>query len=205
MVSTSAAPVSSHMPRKRKRKRAEALIPTFVFYNYSATVIQRRWRGTKTCALTHEYLPMDDRIVLGAYLFSRKSLAAHIAHTGDVRHPVSRRSISLTNLHLLGISKAVAMRRRRIYLREVEERESIHKMTFDEFVEMFHSAISFDFHRFMLYVRGYSRILTRHDERVKTHFLALYDEIHNYSMSHPQNEDYKMYDAIVHAILTTAA
>ena len=148
---------------------------------------------------------MGDRIVLGTYLFSRASLAAHIIHTGDVRHPVSRMPLSLAKLRILGISRVVAMRRRRIYLREVEERESIHKMAFDEFVEMFHSELQFDCGRFVLYVRGYSRILVRHKEELKPYFMALYDEIHNYTTNHKQNGNWKMYDTIVHAILTASS
>jgi hypothetical protein len=192
------------MPRKRKRKRKRS--PSFVFYNYSATVIQRRWRGTKTCVLTHTYLLADNRIVLDGYMFSRRALAAHIMNTGDLRHPVLQTTLGVESLHELGISKSVAVRRRRIFLREVEERESIHKMTFDEFVEMFHADTPFDFSQFILYVRGYARILERHREESKTFFLALYDEIHNYigSIGTYPSPNGEIYDKIVRAILTSS-
>jgi len=136
-------------------------------------------------------------------MFSRAALSTHIINTGDLRHPMLRTPLRVGSLRELGISKTVATRRRRIYLREVEERESIHKMTFDEFVEMFNADIPFDFSQFILYVRGYSRILQRHREREKTYFLSLYDEIHNYIENvGVSRRNGRAYDKIVRAILT---
>ena len=76
----------------------------------------------------------------------------------------------------------------------------MHAMTFDEFKETLHSS-TYDFGPFLVYVRGYSKLLMRHGERDACYFLTLYDQIHRYC-ENVGTADASMHDRIVRAILT---
>ena len=189
-------------PRSRKRRRARGRKSNFRPVHYAATRIQRIWRAgshRRTCAIHHVYVPRDERVRIDGHVFARESIRGYIYETGDLRNPVTRRPIPRGILNVIGVSERFAKRRRRVYLREVEERASMHTMVMDEFKEALHAS-GFAFGTFMIFVRAYSNLLEEHRVDFRCHFSTLYDEIHNYCAARGTgNSD--MYDRIARAVL----
>ena len=136
---------------------------------------------------------------IDGHVFARSSIRDYIRETGDQRHPVTRAPLPRAVMSELGISERFAKRRRRAYLREVEERASMHTMVMDEFKEALHAS-GFAFGTFMIFVRAYSNLLEDQRVNFRCHFSALYDEIHNYCTVRGTGNA-EMYDRIACAIL----
>ena len=184
--------------RARKRRRKSNFRPV----HYAATRIQRVWRAgshQRTCVIRRVYVPRDERVRIDGHVFARESIRGYIYETGDLRHPVTRAPIPRDTLAAIGISERFAKRRRRAYLREVEERASMHTMVMDEFKEALHAS-GFAFGTFMIFVRAYSNLLEEQRVDFRCHFSTLYDEIHNFCSARGTGNS-EMYDRIARAIL----
>ena len=188
--------------RSHKRRRACGRKSNFRPVHYAATRIQRVWHASahlRICAIHRGYIPRDERMCIAGHIFARESMCNYIHETGDLQHPVTRAPLPRAVLVELGISERFAKRRRRAYLREVEERASMHTMVMDEFKETLHAG-GFHFGTFIVFVRAYSGILDRYGIQGNCHFSALYDELHNYCLARA-TRNAKIYDRIARAIL----
>ena len=181
------------MPPRRKRRRKSKFRPV----HYAATRIQRVWRAgsdLRTCAIRHKYVPREERLVVDGYAFFMETLRLYIQRTGDSRHPVTREPLALSTLLDLGLSPRVIARRRRVFLRQLEERQSMHSIVFDEFKETLHDK-TFNFGPFILCVQQYESVgASRAD------FETLYDEIHNYCSTR-RSAGARLHDRIIRTIL----
>ena len=186
--------------RGRKRRRKSKFRPkgsSFAPVHYAATRIQRVWRGSsdaRVCAFGKTYVPREDRIVVDGYAFSRVTLRTYIQRTGDSRHIVTREPLAHQTLLDIGLSPRVVARRRRIYLRQLEEIQSMHSIVFDEFKETLH-AKTFNFGPFILCVERYRSVGASHAD-----FETLYDEIHNYCDTR-HSPGANLHDRIIRTIL----